>query len=128
MGRCPICNFKRSVGEKRIYNFLIKENINFEEQKTFERCYNTSKNRLLPFDFFIFDYNLIIEFDGEQHFNPKFGENKNGIEFNRTKQNDAIKNDFAKNHQINLLRISYKDINKIEDILKKTFNDYRKER
>ena len=57
--------------------------------------------------------------------------NKNkmdGIEFNRTQVNDKIKNDFAKNHKINLLRISYKEIDLIEEILKKTFNDYRKDR
>lgn len=128
LGRCPDCNFKRSFGEQKIYEFLILNEIDYEEQKQFKDCYNTSKNRLLPFDFFIPEINLLIEFDGEQHFKPKFGEGLDGIEFNRTQENDKIKTDFAKNQHINLLRISFKEITSIDEILKRTFNDYRKDK
>ena len=59
---CPYC--KKSTGEKIIYTILKKNKINFIEQKKFKDC----RNKLpLPFDFYLPDYNLCIEYQGEQH-------------------------------------------------------------
>ena len=69
--------------------------------------------------------NLIIEFDGEQHFKPKFGEK----EFYEIVYHDAIKNSYCEDNNINLLRIPFWNIEFIEEIVKnkieelmKTFN------
>jgi hypothetical protein len=90
MGKgCPIC--KSSRGEIKIINFLLKNNIQFIPQKTFEGC----KYKLnLEFDFYLSDFNICIEFDGEQHFasNEYFGGEKN---FELTKLRDDIKNKFT---------------------------------
>lgn len=109
---CPIC--KVSKGEELIRKFLILNQISFEMQKKFDSCKN---KRTLPFDFYLPNENLLIEFDGKQHFMPikKFEMKKT---FERTVFNDKIKNKFAFDSEINLLRISYRDINKIEIILK----------
>ena len=74
----------------------------------------------LPFDFYLKKYNLLIEFDGEQHFKPltRFGGNK---KFKQALKRDIIKNDYAFKEEINLLRIPYEELNNINNILKKTF-------
>lgn len=43
-------------------------NVSFEKEKTFIDCVNPKTNFLLRFDFYLPDYNIIIEYDGEQHF------------------------------------------------------------
>ena len=87
--------------------------INYIQQKTFDKCLRVKK---LMFDFFIPHLNLCIEFDGRQHFEsiPYFG----GKEaFIIRKESDIIKNNFCRDNNINIIRISYEDINIIDNIL-----------
>lgn len=109
---CQKCNL--SHGETRILNYLTIKNIIYIPQKTFDGC---TYIRKLSFDFYLPEYNLCIEFDGKQHYEPIkiFGGLSN---FKLTKRRDNLKTKFCKNNIINLLRISYKDINDIESILK----------
>jgi very-short-patch-repair endonuclease len=102
-----------SKGEKLIRQFLIKNKIQYNEQKKFNECKNI---RELPFDFYLPKLNICIEYDGAQHFNPidKWGGEDR---FNDIKNNDNIKNEFCLNNKIKLLRISYKDYDKIDNIL-----------
>jgi very-short-patch-repair endonuclease len=68
------------------------------------------------FDFYLPKNNLLIEFDGQQHFNiiNYWG----GIDrFKKQEMINEIKNKFAKKNKINLLRIKYNEINNIENIL-----------
>lgn len=110
---CPKC--WGSKGEKIIENWLIKSNIQFMTQATFEGCVNI---RRLKFDFFIPSKNLCIEYDGKQHFTEvEYWGGKEGLE-NR-QLNDQIKTEFCKQKQINLLRLSYKD--NIEEELNKFY-------
>lgn len=98
---CPIC--KESRGEKEISEILKNLNIKFEREYKFEDCRN--KN-LLPFDFYLLDYNSCIEFDGSQHF--KLNEFFGGAEgFKKIVKNDQIKNEYCKNNNIRLIRIRY---------------------
>jgi DNA-directed RNA polymerase subunit RPC12/RpoP len=119
--RCPICN--ESNGEQKIREFLKINDILFEAQYIFSDCKN---KRSLPFDFAVLKNNkviLLIEYDGEQHYRPVcFGgiSNEEAEEnFEKTKINDKIKDKYAKDNKIPLLRISYEKFNNIEDILKK---------
>ena len=109
--RCPIC--KGSKGERKISNFLIKNNIDFKTQYTFNDCINELK---LKFDFYLPNYNTIIEFDGIQHFKSidYFG-GKDRFELD--KKRDEIKNNYCNKNNINLIRIPYYEINKIDIIL-----------
>lgn len=70
------------------------------------------------FDFYIPEYNLIIEYDGEQHFKSLkfFGGERRYI---KQKEYDTVKNKYCKNKDINIIRISYKD--NIIRILKNIF-------
>lgn len=64
---------------------------------------------------------ILIEFDGIRHFKPIefFGGVKEHI---KTKIKDNLKSKYAKDNNIKLLRISYKELYNINSILEKTFN------
>lgn len=100
---CPIC--RESIGEKNISLYLSNKEINFIRQKKFKDCKYVSH---LPFDFYIPDKNILIEYDGIQHFEPVklFGGIK---EYEKTKLKDKIKTEYCIKNNIKLIRISYKD-------------------
>jgi len=104
-----------SYGEKIIKGFLLQNNIKFISQKKFEDCKNKNK---LPFDFYIEDKNMCIEFDGPQHHRDyNFGGSKS--ELQNIIKRDNIKTEYCNNNNIFLLRIDYKDKNHICEILQK---------
>ena len=108
---CPKC--KSSKGEITIRNYLLKNNIIFEEQKRFKEC----KDKLpLSYDFYLPKENLLIEYNGIQHYESveTFGGKK---KFLYQQHNDELKREFAEKSGIRLLTISYKDYNIIEKIL-----------
>lgn len=108
--RCPFC--QRSKGEERIHAFLLKEDIEFIEQFTFNEC---TKLRPLPFDFYLTKYNLLIEYQGTQHYNDRFF--GGAEEFARRQEYDKFKKECAISAGFNFLEIPYWDFNKIEEIL-----------
>ena len=108
---CPRCN--DSKGEKKISKYLISNNINFIRNKKYNYCKN---HNLLPFDFYLIDKNILIEYDGELHYKciEKFG----GEEKIRLyKINDDIKTNYCLSNNIKLLRIPYWEYENIENIL-----------
>lgn len=100
---CPNCI--KSSGESKTELFFIKNNYIYEKQKIFENCKNILP---LPFDFYLPKYNICIEYDGIQHFEPVeyFGGNDS---FNDTKKRDNIKNEYCEKNNIRLIRIKYND-------------------
>jgi len=98
---CPIC--KLSKGEKEIKNILDTKGIEYEQQKTFKGC---KYKKLLKFDFYLPDYNLCIEYNGEQHYKPfeYYGGDDN---FKNTQQRDMIKEKYCNDNNIELLKIKY---------------------
>ena len=111
--RCPYCN--ESKGEKEIREKLNKYNINFKPQHRFDNCkwYKT-----LPFDFYLPQYNICIEYDGEFHYKMIMGYD----EFINQKIRDTIKTVYCKENNIKLIRIPYWEFNNIENILIKELN------
>jgi len=105
---CPIC--KSSKGEQTILKFLKSNNLLFIRQKRFKDCKN---KYVLPFDFYLPDNNILIEFDGEQHEHPVnfygISNETAKINFKNTKNNDNIKNQYAITHNIKMIRVSYKE-------------------
>ena len=96
----------QSKWEMFIGNYLKSLNISFQSQKRFNDCKNKKQSDTLPFDFYLPDYNICIEYDGEHHFHPIDawgGYDK----FLINKENDQIKNEYCKNHNIILLRLPY---------------------
>ena len=98
---CPIC--KESKGEREIRLYLEENNIKFIPQNKFPNCKN---KRPLPFDFYLPDYNLCIEYNGIQHYEPvKYFGGKNRLE--KQQYNDLIKAKYCCDNNINLLRIPF---------------------
>lgn len=108
--RCPQCSKNTSKGELIIKEYLENNGINFEQQYKFDDCRDV---RPLPFDFYLKQYNTIIEFDGQLHYLPIFGEEQ----LKYTQYHDSIKNDYCKTNNINIIRIPYWNGDKIEEIL-----------
>ena len=113
---CNIC--RESKGEREISLILKKDGIKFIRQYKFENCIN---KRQLPFDFYLPDYNMCIEFQGRQHFIPiaYFGGEKALIE---QQLNDGLKEVFCKNNKIPLLNINYNE--NINEKLKKFLSNF----
>jgi very-short-patch-repair endonuclease len=109
---CPSCT--SSKGELKIRNYLQKNNIQYKQEKNFKGCRDRG---LLRFDFYLPNYNLCIEYDGEQHFMESEAFHKGGESLENTQRKDQIKNEYCKNNNINLLRIPYWEKDNIENIL-----------
>lgn len=108
---CPHC--RESKGERIIRNFLLNHEITFEKNKKFKNC---KYKRVLRFDFYLKNYNLLIEFDGVQH--SKLVKYWGGEEtYENVKNRDNIKNDFCEKNKIKLIRIN--NLKLINTILKK---------
>ena len=110
---CPQCN--TSNGERNIKAYLTEHDIDCVHQHKFSDCINI---RSLPFDFYLPKYNVCIEYDGIQHYEPidYFGGKER---FEYIQQNDSIKNKYCKDNNITLLRIRYDE--NIEEVLDNFF-------
>lgn len=91
----------QSIFEQCISNYLIRYNYNFEVQKTFSTLKSTRGN-LLKFDFYLCDQNILIEADGNQHWNIKSKWYQQ-----QTIEHDKLKTEWCLNNNIKLIRIPY---------------------
>lgn len=104
---------KISKGQKIIEDWLTTHNITFSKEETFNKNdeLKTDKYNYLRFDIFIPCKNLIIEFDGIQHYYPvpMWG----GYDaLLKTQKHDLIKSAWANKHGIKLIRFNYKQTKK----------------
>lgn len=118
---CPNC--KSSKPEERLANILKNMGVRFVRQQTFETC-RSPRGSKLRWDFYLPAQNLLIEYDGEQHFYPIClgGVSKELAEFlhAQTVEHDRIKNLWAIQQGIPLLRIGYSQSSEMEEILTHT--------
>lgn len=111
--QCPYCNI--SYGEKVIKHTLEQMKINFIYQCYFDNLIGV-KGGKLSYDFYLPKYNLLIEFQGEQH--EHIVEYFGGEEkFKIQQEHDKRKREYAKEHNIELLEIWYYDVDNIKQIL-----------
>lgn len=119
---CRYCfdtkKFKFSKGEKAIAEILDQFNIVYLQQHCFADCKDIN---MLPFDYYLPEYNACIEFDGQHHYMPI---NFNGISDEEayanhlsTKRHDEIKNKYCTQNNINLLRIPYYNFKEIDNLV-----------
>lgn len=102
-------------------------NINFIKEKRFDDLVS-DLNMKLPFDFFLPDYKILIEYDGKHHFFPieYYGGEK---VMNRTKSNDELKNIYVLNSpDLFLIRIPYTEKQNIEPILMNYIFDIQRDK
>ena len=118
---CPICN--RSKLEKEIGEFLEEQKIEYEEQKHFEWL------GLKELDFYLPDYNIVIECQGEQHYRPcNFGSKKITSEemFTKIKERDYDKKLLCEGNELKVIyythhadsdEITFTDTNSLKQFL-----------
>lgn len=107
---CPKCQL--SKGEESIRLFLESYDIIYEKEKRFNDCKDTNS---LPFDFYLPKHNILIEYQGQQHY-IGYAKYKDGL--SQIKKHDNIKKQYCKNNNIRLVEIKYVDFIRIEKILK----------
>ena len=120
-GGCPICNM--SKGELRIYLWLKAHNIPFEHNTVHMEHTNLfcKVSYLVP-DFVLADYNLIIEYNGEQHYEDveHFRRDKSWC-LEDQQERDRTLRDLCREQKIKLVEIHYEQFDDIEKILENLF-------
>lgn len=112
---CFLCHLEDAMshGERMAESIFQKHNIKFESQKRFDDCRD---KYTLPFDFYLPDYNLIVEIMGEQHERPVeyFG----GEEaFIKCVAHDKIKRNYLKSNNIDILDVWYYEFDNMEKLI-----------
>lgn len=107
---CPKC--QQSKMEREIELFLKENNIEYSTQQRFDWL---RLNKPLSLDFYLPQYNLAIECQGEQHFHPikQFGGKE---EFEKIRQRDKAKYQLCQEHGIPILYYSRENKNEHKDI------------
>lgn len=121
---CPCCCDRlNSKLSRKIEAWLNSQVIPFNREHRFPDC---KLKRSLSFDFYLPQHNICIEADGEQHFSPvTFGGISKELakkEFENVVIRDSVKNKYCKKKGIELIRIPYFEIKKVEKILNKAIH------
>jgi very-short-patch-repair endonuclease len=98
---CPDCT--ESSGERFVALALDRIGVRYIRQKKFPTCRDV---RPLRFDFFIPKLNILLEYDGQQHFQT-VGHWGGDESFKETVRRDSIKNKWARSNGFRLVRIPY---------------------
>lgn len=67
----------------------------------------------LTFDFYLPDYDLVIECDGAQHFRTQNNDWKSDFKLQETAERDKAKDEYCREHGIGLVRIPFWDYDKL---------------
>jgi very-short-patch-repair endonuclease len=112
---CQLCYIEDSMskGERAAESIFQKYNYSYEPQKRFNNCRD---KYALPFDFYLPEYNLIVEIMGEQHEYPveHFGGQES---FELRVYHDKIKREYLKDNNINCLDVWYYEFDKMEELI-----------
>lgn len=112
---CMRCK-SSSFGEDRIRDYLKLNQVEAIEQYRIE-------GYPYRYDFYIPEINVLVEYDGQQHFKPVefFG----GVKALReTKRRDRLKNKIASRYGYTLIRLNYKQFDNIEVCLSRALDTY----
>lgn len=118
-GHTTSCGCKKQSNMEHAISFMLKQRrMSFIPEKTFDDLMNPEKTMHLYFDFYLVDYNTVIEYDGELHYIPSklFGGEKR---LQKIQSYDCLKDMYCKEHNIKIVRLNYKqskeEIKKIID-------------
>lgn len=114
-GQTRSCGCLISYYNIYIQKLLDKLNIKYEKE---HRIYVEGKR--YRFDFYLYEYNLMIEYDGEQHYKPMRyhkDDERNYQDFLKRQERDKIKNKYCEDNNIELLRIPYYEKENIDSII-----------
>ena len=110
---CNKCAKTVSKGELKIKECLNELKISYKVQYKFEDC---KVHKELPFDFYLTDLNICIEYDGKQHYEIGcFGGDLD--DYINLKIRDTIKTIYCEKNNIKLIRIPYWEYDNIKLII-----------
>lgn len=100
---CSMCSDGYSYPEKYMLNVLNQLNLKVQRQKSFKWSKNIkSENKRLSgtkkYDFYLQEFNCIIEVHGEQHYTSKFAQSETSLQ--DEKDNDVLKEKLANDNEI----------------------------
>jgi len=112
---CPHC--QKSAAALYIETFFIERNCKFKSEITIK----TENEYYQFFDFFNEEKQVAIEYDGEQHYIPIYGEEA----FQHQKELDNYKNKYCQDNNIKLIRILFweKSHSSLDKILNSILNE-----
>lgn len=113
---CPKCASYHN--ERSVDEILDDWGYKYTAQKRFKDC--KDKNTL-PFDRYLDEFNILIEYDGEGHYIPirrgSMTEQDAEENLRITQYHDNIKNEYCKKNNIPLIRIPYWEKDNLEEFL-----------
>lgn len=116
MGRgCPLCY--KSFGESSIKTWLEQQNITYIQQYRLRDMLQSLFGRnLVRVDFYLPNYNTIIEYNGRQHYirQPNWHTEE---QFEEQQDRDRRLREYCKQHKIRLIEIPYTEFDNIDKIL-----------
>jgi hypothetical protein len=115
---CPKCRKNISQSETNLSNILSHFGLNYVKQKRYSDCRDTCT---LPFDFYLSDFDILIEYDGEDQYYPIPRHNEPETDtinkfLDRVKK-DKIKTEYCRINNISLIRIPYWERDNMEYFL-----------
>lgn len=121
-GACPLCS--SSKGEALIRTWLENNKVKFDTQYKLPNENMFCKRQYLLADFYLPDLNLIIEMNGEQHYQYVAHFHAKDWTFEDQQVRDDTLRAYCKTHRINLLEIKYNEIGRIPKILAKAIKKH----
>ncbi|HJD72315.1 MAG TPA: hypothetical protein K8V13_11935, partial [Enterobacter roggenkampii] len=97
-----ICN--ESHGEKYIRNYLDNHSIKYIPQKKFK---DLKDKTYLSYDFYLPEYNMLIEYQGIQHFESISFNGMDNSNLEKQQHHDNLKRKYAKDNGYKLLELKY---------------------
>jgi len=115
-GCCSECS--ATPNEKKLGDILVQRGFKLERQKKYSDC----RDQLpLPFDIYLSEHNILVEYDGEQHYHPvNFGgiSDENACKnFLKTQYHDSIKTQYCEANNIPLIRVPYWEKDNLEEFV-----------
>jgi len=105
-----------SKGELRVAKFLESHNIQFTREQVFDGCLSM-KMYPLRFDFYLKDYNICIEVQGQHHYHPVNPGRRAEKVHRKTVIHDRIKRQYMSRYTTIILEIPYWELDNTEAIL-----------
>lgn len=117
-GGCPLCG--ESSGENRIRVWLDNNGLS-DKYRTEHKFADLKDKDLLRYDFYIPSKNLLVEYNGRQHYKPTMFGTESKLEaenkLKTQRHHDWLKRKYARDHSIRLLVIPFTEFKNIDKIL-----------